>query len=727
MYNQLSSFTNKHKLLYSYQFGFRLNHAPELALLCLVDKISDALENGEYVLGLFLDFSKAFDTVNHDILFAKLEFLGIRGVCLQWFISYLSTRDQYVVYNDTVSSRQRITCGVPQGSILGPLLFLLYINDLANASDVIFSLLFADDSNMFITGKNPDDLVTKMNADISDHYPIFCVNKTIKKETVTATISRRNFCKRNKNKFLQTMSDVDWSDIFLASDTQAAFTIFYRKLIKIHALCFPLETISKRYNTRKPWLSQVLRDSIKKKKKLYIKSIKHKCLHNETVYKNYRNHLKKLLKVAEKKYYSDLISKYKSDSKKVWSIIKTVINENKKNQLQNEFRLGDGSLTTDMKLICNKFNEFFINVGPSLSKKIPTQNTMPIDYIKNKAIYSMFLEPVSETEIKKLISSLKSNTPGYDMIGSAVLKWCVDSISEPLSYVCNMSLQEGLFPDELKIANVIPLYKCDDPKLFNNYQPVSVLPSVSKVFERIMYNRLVAYLNEYKILFSYQFGFRKQHSTYMALMTLIDKLTKCLDNDEYVIGFFLDISKAFDTVDHTILLQKLSVYGIRGNALSWFESYMKDRRQFVTYNGVLSETKILQCGVPQGSILGPLLFLIYINDLANVCTSSFPILFADDTNLFNHGKDMFSLQASLNQELANISQWLKVNKLSLNIKRPCTWCLHERKHNLRILKLKLTMRSSLKRNLANSWECILITSLIGKCMLIMSQGKLQGR
>ena len=304
-----------------------------------------------------------------------------------------------------------------------------------------------------------------------------------------------------------------------------------------------------------------------------------------------------------------------------------------------------------------------------MSKKIPTQNTMPIDYTKNKAIYSMYLAPVSETEIKKLISSLKSNTPGYDMIGSAVLKWCVDSISEPLSYVRNISLQEGLFPDELKIANVIPLYKCDDPKLFNNCRPVSVLPSVSKVFEGIMYNRLVAYLNEYKILFSYQFGFRKQHSTYMALMTLMDKLTKCLDNDEYVIGVFLDFSKAFDTLDHTILLQKLSVYGIRGNALSWFESYLKDRRQFVTYNGVWSETKILQCGVPQSSILGPLLFLIYINDLANVCTSSFPILFADDTNLFNHGKDMFSLQATLNQELANISQWLKVNKLSLNIKK----------------------------------------------------------
>ena len=529
-------------------------------------------------------------------------------------------------------------------------------------------------------------------TDISDHYPVFYVNNMLKKEIVTATISRRNFCIKNKNKFSQAMSTVDWGDVFSASDTQTTFTVFYRKLVKIHAFCFPLETISKQYNTRKPWLSPILRDAIKKKNKLYIKSIKHKCLHNETVYKNYRNCLKKLLKAAEKKYYNDLISKYKNDSKKVWSIIKTVINKNKKSLNQKEFKLGDGSLTSDMKLICNKFNEFFINVGPSLSKKIPTQNTVPSEYIKNKAVYSLYLEPVNECEIKKLISSLKSNTPGYDMIGSAALKWCVDFISEPLSHVCNMSLQEGIFPDELKIANVIPLYKCDDPKLFNNYRPVSVLSSVSKVFERIMYNRFVSYLNEYKILFSYQFGFRKIHSTYMALMTLMDKLTKCLDNDEYIIGVFLDFSKAFDTVDHVILLQKLSVYGVRGNALSWFESYLKNRQQFVTYNGVLSDTKILQCGVPQGSILGPLLFLIYINDLANVCTSSFPILFADDTNLFNHGKDMFSLQVALNQELANISKWLKVNKLSLNIKKTCTWFSHEKKQDLQMYKLKLIMK-----------------------------------
>ena len=238
--------------------------------------------------------------------------------------------------------------------------------------------------------------------------------------------------------------------------------------------------------------------------------------------------MKRLIKAAEKKHYSDLISEYKGDSTRVCSIIKTIINKNMKSHNRTEFKLGDGSLTSDMKLICNKFNDFFVNIGPSLSKNIPVHNTMPIDYIMNKAIHSLYLEPVNENEIKKVTSSLKSNTHGYDMIGSAVLKWCVDCISELLSCVCNMSLQEGIFPDELKIANVIPLYNCDDPKLFNNYGPVSLLPSVSKVFEKNMCNRLVAYLNENKILFSDQFGLRKLHSTFMALMTFIDKLTNAL-------------------------------------------------------------------------------------------------------------------------------------------------------------------------------------------------------
>ena len=177
MYSRLLSFINKHKLLYKFQFGFREEHSPNLALIYLVDKVAKALEDGDYVLGIFLDFSKAFDTVNHKILFEKLELYGVRGLALNWFKSYLNNRVQYVEYGGAKSKKQNIKCGVPQGSILGPLLFLLYINDLSDVSTNLFSLLFADDSNMFITGKNVGNLIQIMNEEMEKVIEWLQVNK----------------------------------------------------------------------------------------------------------------------------------------------------------------------------------------------------------------------------------------------------------------------------------------------------------------------------------------------------------------------------------------------------------------------------------------------------------------------------------------------------------------------------------------------------------------------
>ena len=225
----------------------------------------------------------------------------------------------------------------------------------------------------------------------------------------------------------------------------------------------------------------------------------------------------------------------------------------------------------------------------------------------------------------------------------------------------------------------MPLFKSDDPELFNNYRTVSLLCTVPKFFEQIMYNRLLSFLDKYKILFSYQFGFRKHHSTYMALMTLIDNFINCLDNGGYVIGIFLDFSKAFDTVDHRILLQTLSSYGIPGSALNWFQSYLTNRFQFVTSNGVSSEKKEVKCGVPQGSILGPLLFLIYINDLADVCKCSLPILFADDTNLFHHGSDLAAIECAFNKELTAISKWLLSKQVILKYQKDTLYNIYRKK------------------------------------------------
>ena len=374
---------------------------------------------------------------------------------------------------------------------------------------------------------------------------------------------------------------------------------------------------------------------------------------------------------------------------KTWKIIKNIVNKNKARQSQTKFKLNDGNFTTDGSVISNTFNDFFINIGLNLAGKIPNVGVSPVDYMGQPLVNSIFLSEVTANEISQILGSLKNGAAGYDEINACLLKLVSPFIAEPLMYLCNQSLSEGLFPMELKLANVIPLYKSDDSFVFNNYRPVSLLCVISKVFEKVMYNRLLEFLETYKILTNSQFGFRKSYSTYMALMTLMDRLITSLVNDEHVIGMFLDFSKAFDTVDHAILLKKMYHYGIRGNALKWFESYLSNRKQYVTYNGISSVTKTVMCGVPQGSILGPLLFLIYINDLCSVCKHTFPILFADDTNLFSSGTEIKTLETNINNELSHISIWLKVNKLSLNIKKTHYMIFRKRKKDSLNVKLSI--------------------------------------
>ena len=221
----------------------------------------------------------------------------------------------------------------------------------------------------------------------------------------------------------------------------------------------------------------------------------------------------------------------------------------------------------------------------------------------------------------------------------------------------------------MKIAKVIPLYKNDNNMMVNNDRPISILPVFSKLLERLMYNRLISFINQHKLLNKFQFGFRSQRSTNIALIYLVDKIAKAIDEKEIVLGVFLDFSKAFDTINHKKLFSKLNHYGIRGVALDWIQSYLNNRSQFVCFNDVNSRYSNITCGVPQGSILGPLLFLIYINDFSYIATLLFTILFADDTNIFLQGKNIDDLVKQMNLELSKIVMWLEVNRLSLNIKK----------------------------------------------------------
>lgn len=228
---------------------------------------------------------------------------------------------------------------------------------------------------------------------------------------------------------------------------------------------------------------------------------------------------------------------------------------------------------------------------------------------------------------------------------------------------------EGVVPDLLKIAKVIPVFKSGDEKVIMNYRPISILPVFSKIFEKVVFNRLQNYLDKNNILHHNQFGFRPNLSTSLALLQLTDEISKASDDGKITIGIFVDLAKAFDTVDHKILLKKLNHYGIRGTALNWFESYLLNRVQYVMVNRAKSRSANVICGVPQGSILGPILFLLYINDLNIVSNIVRMIMFADDTNLFLTGKSVKEIEESLNRELGLLAEWFQANLLSVNVSK----------------------------------------------------------
>ena len=286
-------------------------------------------------------------------------------------------------------------------------------------------------------------------------------------------------------------------------------------------------------------------------------------------------------------------------------------------------------------------------------------------------------------EIVEVIDSLDLNkSSGPNSVPIHILKSCKHFISNSLVKILNLSFETGIFPDLCKLAKVVPIFKKEDPLLCKNYRPISLLPIFSKIFEKVIYTRMYQYLDNNHLLYDKQFGFRNKHSTSHALISLTESIKKCLDNKEIVSGIFVDLAKAFDTVNHAILCNKLTYYGFRGKFNELIKSFLSNRKQYVSINGFNSENLNINCGVPQGSTLGPLLFLIYINDLHLSLKFSTSSHFADDTCLIYSSKNPKTLETNLNYDLKKLNQWLCANRLSLNIDKTKLLIFHSKYNKL---------------------------------------------
>ena len=374
-----------------------------------------------------------------------------------------------------------------------------------------------------------------------------------------------------------------------------------------------------------------------------------------------------LIRKSKRKYFFSKFEHAKNNMKQTWKTINNVIGRGKKQSAQSKFKAEDGSSVTNPKEISNQFNDFFVNVGPKLASSIQNTGKQYFAYLSENKTSSMYMKPIVESDIVKIIDKFDINKGGgHDNIGNLIIKKVCNEIAKPLNMIFNLSISTGIVPDKLKIAKVIPLYKKEDAEVFSNYRPVSLLPCFSKILERLVFNRCTDYIDNKQILNPKQFGFRSKHSTFMAIEQMVDKVTAAVERNETTIGIFLDLSKAFDTIDHNILLHKLEHYGFRGIVLEWFRNYLRNRKQYVYYNSYQSESHDIICGVPQGSILGPLLFLLYVNDITNASNVLEFVLFADDTTILYSHKNVERQTNVVNEELKEVSNWFKANKLSIN-------------------------------------------------------------
>ena len=504
-------------------------------------------------------------------------------------------------------------------------------------------------------------------CDITDHCPVFCrINTPIKNVDKLIKIKFRDMSPTNKLKFNDMVQNTNW-DLLLygLNDVNIMVIKLLDTLDKYYNICFPLMTktvsIKRLY---KPWITNALHNSIKTKHDLF-RQVKMNN-YDLTAYKIYCNLLTTLLRTSKSSYFKAKFDECKQDLRKTWSIINNTINPGKKRSQILKLCINN-QIVTEPQEIAEALNSHFAGVGLALRNALPFRDETSFRrYLPPRILNSIFLSPTTCAEVKDIIKDIKNTKGNSHSLSPRILKENSNALSHPISLIFNNIILCGHYPDVLKIACVTALFKSGDELDPNNYRPISSLPLLNKIFEKLLHKRLTFFLESYGIFTDKQYGFRKNINTNDAVNNLLDSIYKAMDDNDFLGAVFIDLSKAFDTVPHNLLLQKLEHYGIRGNALNLLESYLSNRKQFVSIEGIKSSMQDIKIGVPQGSVLGPLLFLLYINDLPNSVNNVNSILFADDTTMFARDNDVYDLCNTISSDMLLVKDWLIANSLTLN-------------------------------------------------------------
>lgn len=460
-----------------------------------------------------------------------------------------------------------------------------------------------------------------------------------------------------------------WDEVYSSNDPSNAFDKF---ILILNGLILECSSSSVRVCSKliklKPWISNVLLEKINKRNKLRNTVQKHpNCTRLVKFYGKLCKEIKSESIKCKEKYFSKKFECSRGNSKKEWNLVNCILN---KTRSQSDLVVNiNNDIVSDPKVIADHFNEFFVKIGQQFSINNSTYTLDETILEEPTQVESFFFEPISAHELHRIILSLKnSNSMTSDGVSSNLLKKVSLQVVDVLAHIFNKSVATGSFPDKLKIAEVLPLFKKGNSLDSNNYRPISLLSTFSKIFEKAMKNRIIKFLERTKFFHDNQFGFLRGKSTEGALLKFCEEIYDALNNSKTSSALFIDITKAFDLVNHEILIDKLRRAGFRGFALDWFRSYLSNRKQKVRINNEFSSLLEVFCGVPQGSVLGPILFLIFINSLFSQPFKGNPTAFADDTAFTYGSNSHFDIVINLNHDIDLLRRWFRKHKLIISCK-----------------------------------------------------------
>ena len=485
---------------------------------------------------------------------------------------------------------------------------------------------------------------------ISDHLPIFSIFKTVNSiDHQTSDIEYRNFSSNNILSFKNDLENTVWDLVTNSDNPEVSYNNFELIFLSLFNKNFPLiKKQIKNNKNSKPYITQEIKAQMRERDRLQKKFAK-KPITFGPEFRSLRNRVNKLVNQSKHAYFKNKLNENIGNTKKTWQVMNEILHRPAQQVKTTVFDINN-EIVSDGDCIAHSFNQQYATVGQMLSESINNVNNVNFrDYLGDPVDVELDLYQTSEHEILNIVNNLGDVSPGSDGIPGHVIKKVIDAILIPIVHICNKSFITGIFPSKFKIARITPIYKKGDKDELSNYRPISILPVLSKVLERLVCTRLTEHLENNEIITDSQHGFRRNRSTTSAVLTLTDHILQSFDNKQYTLGIFLDFTKAFETVNHEILLQKLQHIGVRGVAFNWFKNYLDQREQFVMFNGHKSSIVKLSYSIPQDSILGPQLFSIYINDVIHSVTDFF---------------DINSLIDEANLELTNINNWLIANKLT---------------------------------------------------------------